>query len=479
MYKNLFVACLLIAVATSAAFLTPAYPPTAYQNQFYSVRFRVRGLDNPIFDFEGLPKSLTSNKDGVLSGIPVAPGAFSIVIKYRSGAFSGSSEVILRVLEDYRNQDFIVKSTATKVGLVIEYPENLIFRVDQAVRIPFVAKNSVGRLVWSFIGLPTGIKGSTLDGSIDGTIQNAGYYNFQVECADGEGKSAQAFVTINVQPKTSLTSNFFIIIILASKVVQVSSNSFSSSSLATFEKIEAEQVAADNQLFKALDVVDTRKKVVADIKQHVATATLRLTNAQLSFDAADAAWKKATADREIAQTLFVRAQIALDAAQKNLQLALTEQGRSAKTLADARKNLEEAQRRFNAAQKTLSDAEAAVVAAKDQFSKAESTLRTAQTQRAAANEEYKRAFQALEAANTQLEDARARKILADQAVKAARDALEIAQQARDDAVNALQKADFNLANAEKALDAALKKVAAIRERFNAAKNELSTAQWDW
>jgi hypothetical protein len=33
----------------------------------------------------------------------------------------------------------------------------------------------------------------------------------------------------------------------------------------------------------------------------------------------------------------------------------------------------------------------------------------------------------------------------------------------------LQKADFNLANTEKALDAALKKVAAIREKYNIAK----------
>ena len=51
MFKNLFVACLLIAVTTSAVYLTPAYPPTAYQNQFYNVRFRVRGLDDPIFDY--------------------------------------------------------------------------------------------------------------------------------------------------------------------------------------------------------------------------------------------------------------------------------------------------------------------------------------------------------------------------------------------------------------------------------------------
>jgi hypothetical protein len=87
MYKNLFVACLLIAVATSAFFLTPAYPQAAYQNQFYSVRFRVRGLDNPIFYYEGLPKSLSGSKDGVISGIPITPGAFSILIKYKSDRF--------------------------------------------------------------------------------------------------------------------------------------------------------------------------------------------------------------------------------------------------------------------------------------------------------------------------------------------------------------------------------------------------------
>ena len=56
MYKNLFITCLLVAAVTSTYFITPANPPTAYQNQFYSVRFRVRGLDDPVFTFEGLPK---------------------------------------------------------------------------------------------------------------------------------------------------------------------------------------------------------------------------------------------------------------------------------------------------------------------------------------------------------------------------------------------------------------------------------------
>lgn len=141
--------------------------------------------------------------------------------------------------------------------------------------------------------------------------------------------------------------------------------------MATYEKIEAEQVSADNNLFKALEVVDTRKKIVADTKKHTATATLRVTNAQLSLEAADNAWKQAISDREVAQALFSNAQSALNAAQQNLELALTEQGLAAKTLAAARKTLEEAQQRFNAAQKTLAEAERNLVDAKEKYSKAE------------------------------------------------------------------------------------------------------------
>ena len=90
MYKNLLVACFLLAVASSAFYLTPANPPTAYQNQFYSVRYRVRGLDDPVFSFESLPKGLSGASDGLLSGIPADAGSISILIKYRSGADSGS-----------------------------------------------------------------------------------------------------------------------------------------------------------------------------------------------------------------------------------------------------------------------------------------------------------------------------------------------------------------------------------------------------
>ncbi len=46
-----------------------------------------------------------------------------------------------------------------------------------------------------------------------------------------------------------------------------------------------------------MDNIDTRKKVVADVKKHVAVATLRVNNAQSSFDAAEAAFRQASSDK--------------------------------------------------------------------------------------------------------------------------------------------------------------------------------------
>ena len=375
MFKNLLAICLLLAVASSALFLTPVNPPTAYQNQFYSVRFRVRGLDEPVFSFEGLPKSLTGTSDGLVSGITTDAGSISIIIKYKSGEQSGQSQVILKVQPDYRNTNSIISATNTAIGLVIEYTGNLIFRVGESIRIPFIVKTSAGSLVWVYKGLPSGIKGISNDGLITGTISDAGYYNLQVECADQEGKSGQAFITINVQPKVTLTTT---------QLVEVHSKSNSTSSHTTFDAIEAEQVAADNELFKSLDNVDTRKKVVADAKQKTAIATVKLNNAQASFNAADAAWKQATSDLEVSKSIFTSTQAALAAAQQNLALALTEQTQAATTLAAARKAVEDAQTRFNAASKAVSDAEDNLVKAKDQYSRADQALRDAKTVKAAA-----------------------------------------------------------------------------------------------
>lgn len=110
-----------------------------------------------------------------------------------------------------------------------------------------------------------------------------------------------------------------------------------------------------------MDNVDTRKKIVAESRNKVAAATLRVTNAQIDFNSADAAWRQAISDVEFGKNLLNSAQSTLNAAQQNLRLALSEQGQAATTLAAARKAVEDAQTRFNAASRAVSDAENALV----------------------------------------------------------------------------------------------------------------------
>jgi hypothetical protein len=59
MYKYL-IAILLITttIQGDTLFLSPTYPPTAFYQQFYEVRFRVIGLNNPTFTFTNLPDFL-------------------------------------------------------------------------------------------------------------------------------------------------------------------------------------------------------------------------------------------------------------------------------------------------------------------------------------------------------------------------------------------------------------------------------------
>jgi len=98
MLKNLLLASLLLTIVVSDSYyVTPAIPPNAYQNQYYTTRFRVRGLDNPVFTFVGLPKTFTATSDGLLSGTPAQAGSYQITINFSSGSASGSGQFILKV----------------------------------------------------------------------------------------------------------------------------------------------------------------------------------------------------------------------------------------------------------------------------------------------------------------------------------------------------------------------------------------------
>ena len=83
MLNFILFACITVTVLNSA-FITPAYPPTAFQNQFYSIRFRIRGVDFPVYKFHNLPEGLTAKSDGTVSGVPLSAGSFSVKLAYTS-----------------------------------------------------------------------------------------------------------------------------------------------------------------------------------------------------------------------------------------------------------------------------------------------------------------------------------------------------------------------------------------------------------
>ncbi len=81
MIKPIILAILALTVYSSV-FITPAYPPNAIQNQFYTVNFRIRGLDFPACKFTGLPEGLKAESDGTISGVPAQVGSYSIKLLY-------------------------------------------------------------------------------------------------------------------------------------------------------------------------------------------------------------------------------------------------------------------------------------------------------------------------------------------------------------------------------------------------------------
>ena len=94
MYKYLTLLLLLLANVHLAQsqdyFLSPAYPPTGFYQQYYEIRFRVRGISFPTFTFTNLPSFFKGETTGVVSGIPDLTGTFRFTITYSDGTITNS-----------------------------------------------------------------------------------------------------------------------------------------------------------------------------------------------------------------------------------------------------------------------------------------------------------------------------------------------------------------------------------------------------
>lgn len=135
-------------------------------------------------------------------------GSFSVKLEYTAGDNSGQHEFILSVLENSSLKNSIVAATHTALGLVISFPDNLIFRVGQKITIKLQASQGVEPYVWAFLNLPEGIVSNKKTGELEGYLNQAGYYNLNIQVADKEGKSASGFLTIKAQSTNSLKSTY-------------------------------------------------------------------------------------------------------------------------------------------------------------------------------------------------------------------------------------------------------------------------------
>ena len=126
--KLILVFC-LISFSLAAVFITPAYPPMAYQYQYYITVFRIRGADFPVFKFSGLPTGIVGASNGTVSGIPTVFGSFNVNLSYVSSGESGWKEFFMSVTADNlkRSSDSVI-SVRDSRSLVIMLPESLMYR---------------------------------------------------------------------------------------------------------------------------------------------------------------------------------------------------------------------------------------------------------------------------------------------------------------------------------------------------------------
>lgn len=213
MFKYLTLLLLLAAnlhlAQSQDFFLSPPYPPTGFYQQYYELRFRVRGISFPTYTFTNLPSFFAGSKDGVVSGTPNVTGTFRFTISYSDadGINSGSDKVVISIADSPNTAASNAQSQAV-VNLIIQAAaDTWIYRSGDKISIQLNSQNGVSPITWNYKNLPAGLSGDN-NGLISGTIAKDGSYSFSASCGDSKGQNAQSFYTLNVQPGTLIKSKF-------------------------------------------------------------------------------------------------------------------------------------------------------------------------------------------------------------------------------------------------------------------------------
>jgi hypothetical protein len=213
MIKYLLVVLLLASACANDSsddlFLSPPLPPTAYKGEYYTVQFRVIGIDNPIFSFENLPSCLRGSPDGTLEGTPDAIGSFAVKVCFKSEHESGSRNIVVRVAASVSSTERINTEAgvlAVNQFIVVNSNNSYTYGVGNKVNLNLQAKAGKAPYTWTYNNLPAQLVGGK-EGIISGIFDQEGYYSFSASACDSAGAIADSYFTFNVQPTTAVKSN--------------------------------------------------------------------------------------------------------------------------------------------------------------------------------------------------------------------------------------------------------------------------------
>lgn len=217
MFKYLLVALILASACADDSsddlFLSPPLPPTAYKGEYYTVQFRVIGLDNPVFSFENLPACLHGSPDGTLEGTPDKIGSFAVKVCFKSDHHSGTRNIVVRVAPSVSSTEHINTEagvTAVNQFIVVSSSSNaLTYAVGNKINVNLQAKSGKAPYTWTYNNLPAQLVGDK-DGLISGVFDQEGYYSFSASACDSAGAIADSYFTFNVQPSSAKGTSFSI-----------------------------------------------------------------------------------------------------------------------------------------------------------------------------------------------------------------------------------------------------------------------------
>lgn len=241
--------------------------------------------------------------------------------------------------------------TSVNQFIVVNSNKTLTYLVGDQVNFNLDAQNGKAPYTWSYVNLPSQLNGDK-SGRIIGSFNQEGYYSFSASANDGSGSNADSYFTFNVQPKSVTKSNH--IFYSGSVLIEVPDRNVPVRY--DLQQVEAQQLAAENAVFAAIKIVNSRQNDSAVARSALAKTTLALQFATAQENAAEVNAGKALTNKNSAAAAESKAHDLLEAVQKIVDIAKTNLGNTQDVTKNANGNLHDAEEVFEKATAALKTA---------------------------------------------------------------------------------------------------------------------------